>query len=499
MYNHSERQILLPDEFFLPFGGRLNPDNRWVIMANLIPWWKAEEQYKQSLKDLTQGKQAFSVRMALGALIIKEHLGTSDRETVAHITENPYMQYFLGLPEFTEKAPFDPSSMTYFRKRISREMINQVNEWLVEEQRASTKKDNDNRDDDNPGNGSPSAPSNQNQMNKSPRTHQGKLMIDATCAPADITYPTDLKLLNDAREKLETMIDVLHEPFRRKQKKPRTYRQKARKAYLSIAKQKSPKRKKVRKAIRKQLNFVERDLKHLEKLACQGGLERLSQRQYRDLLVIQELYRQQRVMFESKTHRIEDRIVSISQPHVRPIVRGKTHTNVEFGAKLSMSLVDGWAFLDNLQWDAYHEAADLPSAVESYVQRTGAYPEAVLADKIYMTRENRRFCKERGIRLTGPKLGRPPKHESKEQKQIEKQDAAERNAIEGKFGEGKRTYGLGLIRACLRNTSETVISLQLLVMNLSKALRGILFFCFFVFLFKWTQKFKYFYNTTKVA
>ncbi len=113
-------------------------------------------------------------------------------------------------------------------------------------------------------------------------------------------------------------------------------------------------------------------------------------------------------MFQTKTHRIDDRIVSISQPHVRPIVRGKVHTNVEFGAKLSLSLVDGWAFLDNLKWDAYHEGNDLPTSVERYVERNGVYPEAVLADQIYLTRENRKYCKKRGIRLSGPKLGRPP-------------------------------------------------------------------------------------------
>jgi len=85
--------------------------------------------------------------------------------------------------------------------------------------------------------------------------------------------------------------------------------------------------------------------------------------------VIQELYRQQKQMFETKTHRINDRIVSISQPHVRPIVRGKTHTNVEFGAKLSLSLVDGWAFLDHLKWNAYHEGNGLTTCVEKYAER----------------------------------------------------------------------------------------------------------------------------------
>src|SRR5699024_2193389 len=133
----------------------------------------------------------------------------------------------------------------------------------------------------------------------------------------------------------------------------------------------------------------------------------------------------------------------------------------------------GFVTLDKLSWDAYHEGADLQESVETYRKRYGVYPEAVLADQIYRTRENRRYCKEHGIRLSGPKLGRPSKDKQRQrlQKQIEYQDAAERNAIEGKFGEGKRSYGLGLISACLRATSETVISVQFLVMNLEKILR----------------------------
>jgi hypothetical protein len=65
-------------------------------------------------------------------------------------------------------------------------------------------------------------------------------------------------------------------------------------------------------------------------------------------------------MYESKTNWIDDRIVSIHQPHVRPIVRGITYINVEFGVILSIRLIDGRAFLDNVQWEAYHEATDLP-------------------------------------------------------------------------------------------------------------------------------------------
>ncbi len=200
----------------------------------------------------------------------------------------------------------------------------------------------------------------------------------------------------------------------------------------------------------------------------------LSARQYRQLLVIQELYRQQEEMYRRKTRRIEDRIVSISQPHVRPIVRGKVRANVEFGAKVAISVVNGYARLERLDWDSFHEGKTLQAAVEAYRERYGHYPEAVLADRAYRSRENLRYCKERGIRLSGPPLGRPSQTSRAEQARIERQDAAERNAIEGKFGEGKRLYGLGLIRAHLRATSETVIALQLLVMNLERRLRLLL-------------------------
>jgi hypothetical protein len=429
------------------------------------PWSRAEKEYIKSLGDVRQGNKAFSVRLALGALVIQERLNLSDEETVRQITENPYLQYFIGLPSFQDEAPFHPSSMTPFRKRLGRDIINRVNEWVAEEQNQD-----DPSDDDQDGT-SCSAPENsKSDDQRDQQPNKGKLMLDATCAPADIAYPTDLRLLNKAREKLEGIIDTLHEPYRGQQRKPCTYREKARKAYLSVAKQRNPRKKTLRKAIRQQLNFVKRNLRHVETLAAQGRLKRLSKKQYRDLFVIQELYRQQLSMYKNKSHRIEDRIVSIHQPHVRPIVRGKSNASVEFGAKLSVSLGDGLAFLDVIQWDAYHEGSYLQESVEVYRRRYGVYPEAVLADQIYRTRENRQYCKKRGIRLSGRRPSKD-REESSAQKQMEYQDALDRNTVEGKFGEGKRAYGLCLIRARFQQTSETVIALQFLVMNLEKILR----------------------------
>ena len=480
MYRKRENQILLPHEFFLPFGGRLNENNRWVKLTQLIPWDQVEEHYAGLFKPASKGGQvAVSVRMALGALLIQERLGTSDRDTVQHITENPYLQYMIGLPCFHEEPPFDPSLMTHFRKRLGPDVLNQVNEWII---LAETEAKQDDSQGPDPGSGGSAATKENSSLETpAPVPLQGKLLLDATCAPADIAYPTDLSLLNEAREKLEHIIDVLHTPHRGVLRKPRTYREKARRAYLAIAKQRQASARKIRKGIGQQLRYVTRDLRLIEQLSMHTPLTVLSRKDYKNLLVIQELVRQQKEMYVKRTHRVDDRIVSISQPHVRPIVRGKAKANVEFGAKIAVSMVDGYARIEQLQWDNFNEGQMLEEAVEAYRERYGCYPEAILADKLYRTRANLQYCRERGIRLSGPRLGRPAKEEQALHKRIERQDATERNAIEGKFGEGKRRYGLGLIRARLPETSASVIAMQLLVMNLERKLRVLLAFYFSVF------------------
>jgi IS5 family transposase len=318
----------------------------------------------------------------------------------------------------------------------------------------------------------------QGKNKKNPKNlGQGKLLLDATCAPADIRYPTDLSLLNEAREKTEEIINTLYHTGLGLKRKPRTYRQNARRDYLKIAKQKKPRGKAIRKAIGKQLSYLCRNLKTIDSLFDIEGHGNLSPRQSRELATIRKLYNQQREMYTNKVHQIKDRIVSICQPHVRPIVRGKAKANTEFGAKVAVSMVDGYMYVDRLSWDSFNESSELQKAVENYKERFGFYPEAVLTDKIYRNRDNRSYCKEHGIRLSGPPLGRPPR-DSRPNKELEKQDMKERNEIEGGFGVGKRRYGLARIMARLKETSEIVIMLQFLVINLDRRLRSL--FCRFL-------------------
>ena len=473
MYRHNEKQFQF-EKFKLPFGGKLRSDNRWVILSKQIPWEEIEQLYASSLSGTGQGAPALSVRIALGAMIIKEKLRMSDEETVEQIRENPYLQYFLGLKRYEDKAVFHPTMFVHFRKRLPEDIIIRINELVAEKAISETKKTKKKSDKDDDAKGTSTK-------------NKGKLLIDATCAPEDINYPTDLKLINNSREKSEEIIDTLHKAMPKGTRKPRTYRQTARKDFLKVSKNRKVRQKTLRKAIRKQLGYLRRNLKHVEKQCVKVSLAELSNRQYKTLLVISEIYRQQQWMYDHKSRRIDDRIVSINKPHVRPIKRGKAGSDVEFGAKVSASVVDGFIFVDRISWDNFNESKELIDQIEAYKRMFGHFPESVHADKIYRNRDNLRYCKKYKIRLSGPRLGRPPKltEENKEKikalKKLAHQDEIDRIAIEGKFGLGKRRYGLGRIMTKLNDTSKTEIVMSFLVMNLERWLKAIFLTLFRLF------------------
>lgn len=474
MYRREHRNQLSFEDFFLPFGGKLSGENRWVKLADLIPWDELEDDYASQLcKGF--GAPAKPFRMALGALIIKARMNLTDEELVEQLKENPYLQFFIGLEAFQYSAPFDPSMMVYFRKRLPESVVNDCNERIV---RHGLKviQSTTSGDDEDGGHGSASA----NSVEQSPKSakatpNQGTLLIDATCVPADIRYPTDLSLLNEAREVTEALIDAMHPQARQSfGVKPRTYRKKARQQFLSVAQKKRPRLSQIRKAIKQQLGHLQRNLASIDALiACGGCLLAAGRHWYHKLLVVSELVRQQRVLYYSDSRSIPDRIVSLNQAHIRPIVRGKARSNVEFGAKISISVTgDGFTFLDRLSFSPYNEGEDLKAQAKAHRRRCGHYPEVICADQIYRTRANRSFCQRHGIRLSGPRLGRPksdPELVAAEKKQF-LDDQRQRNAVEGKIGQGKRRYGLGLIREKLSITQGSAIALNVLVMNLQKLL-----------------------------
>jgi IS5 family transposase len=474
MYRREHRHQLSFEDFFLPFGGKLSGDNRWIKLAELIPWDELEDDYAaQFCKGF--GAPAKPFRMALGALIIKARLRLTDEELVEQIKENPYLQFFIGLEAFQYSAPFDPSMMVYFRKRLPEAVVNDCNERIVRHGlnviRSSVDCD---PGDDGSGGGSTSA-ADKPQPSPQKQTNQGSLLIDATCAPVDIRYPTDLSLLNEAREVTEILIDAMHPQIRERfGHKPRTHRKQARQQFLAVSKKKRPRINKIRKAIKQQLGHLKRNLSSIDALiACGGCLLAAGRHIYQKLLVVSELVRQQTIIYHADSRSIPDRIVSLYQAHIRPIVRGKARCNVEFGAKISISVTgDGFIFLDRLSYDPYNEGEDLADQAMAYGRRHGHYPAVICADQIYRTRANRAFCQRHGIRLSGPRLWRPksdPELMAAEKQQFI-DDQRQRNAVEGKIGQGKRRFGLSLIREKLPATQGSTIALNVLMMNLEKLL-----------------------------
>ena len=458
----SPAQQILPG-FESPFSRHLNPLNRWVLLAEKIPWDELVNVYSKQLRNSQTGADGINPRVAIGALIIKHMCDLSDRETIQQIQENMYMQYFIGYNSFSNEEPFDASLFVELRKRLGLEQINALNEKILELSQKKVIAGEGNKDNKPPEatiNYEPPKESQDSTTDKENITHQGTLIVDATACPQDISYPTDLDLLNDAREKSQELIDFLFIPGVHT-RKPRTYRRVARKMYLKVAQKKVKSKKEIRRSIKQQLGFLRRNIKNIHSLLDPYKRIPFDPGQYKYFLVIQTLYDQQSWMYKEKVHSIDHRIVSIHQPHVRPIVRGKTNANVEFGAKLQVSMMNGFAFLEELSWEAFNEGSRFLKTIDQFKARTGYYPKEVLVDKIYCTRTNRARLKELGIALIAKPLGRPKAMSIHIR-------PGQRNPIEGKFGQGKNAYGMNRIKARLQQTSESWIATIILVLNLVK-------------------------------
>ncbi|MEO6231998.1 MAG: IS5 family transposase [Ferruginibacter sp.] len=481
--------------FETPFSQALSSENRWVKLSGLIPWDKIVTQYDKQFKS-NEGRPPISGRIVLGAVIIKHLLSLTDRETILQIEENVFMQYFLGYSSFTNEAPFSPSLFVEIRERLSLGIVNSISDIIVAhgfelEQKSNPLSKEKNNDDTlsttNKENNEAEKPVEaiSSLTEKTSLPNQGKLLMDATVAPQNITFPTDLKLLNEAREKSEQLIDKLYQPILHGKIKVRTYRNIARKAFLNTAKKKSKTNKEIYKANGSQLRYLKRNLGHINDLKAayvSNGLAiPLKQREEEYITVMTIVYEQQSAMHQTRTKSIPNRIVNLHQRYVRPIVRGKEGKKVEFGSKLQVSLSNGYTFLDRLSWDNFNEGSCLMSSVENYKNRFGYYPAEVLADKIYCTRENRRQLKELHIELRAKPLGRPPK-----QAQSNLVSPGERNPIEGKIGQSKVGYGLDNIKAKLQTTSESWIASIILVVNLVNLTRLITFCLNFIIILFYT-------------
>ena len=459
MYKAEKTVQMTFEDFNQSCGMKLDVNDEWVVVAGRVDWDAVEKKY-MALFPSKLGRPALTARMALGALIIQLRMKLSDRRLVQEIGRNPYYQYFIGMAARQTKCPFRHGVLPELRKRFGAEFLAAVNETILRQ--AKPTPEHAGKEGERP----------------SPGGNLGTMILDASCPPSNIRYPQDFSLLNEAREKLDAMIDKLHAMVE-EPRRPRTYRKVLRKAYLAMAKAKKRPAKKMRSLARVMLCAVKRNLGFVDAYLAKG-LSLADKRDVRNLDAIRRLYVQQKEMFDEKKHRVADRIVSIAQPYLRPIARGKAKAPVEFGAKYGVSVDEkGHARLEKISFDAYNECTVLKDALERYRERAGRYPGRVLVDQVYRAKENREYCERRGVKMSGRKPGRPPSDgkERRKAERAERRDDVDRIEVGRFFSRDKRCFGAGLVMTKLSNTTLGCIALAVLVANLFDA--GLSFFVFY--------------------
>ena len=281
------------------------------------------------------------------------------------------------------------------------------------------------------------------------------MYTDATCYESEMRYPTDPKLLWEGIEKSYRIMCEFSS--RLNLHRPRTKFLDVQKANLGYRKQRRRTKSQTRKIIRRLLDLLGKILKEIRRMEREndGADKLLTDREKGDLDIITKMYRQQKNHFRSKDCResIKDRIVSISKPYVRPIVRGKEVKSVEFGAKVNNILVDGISFIEKLSFNAFNEGTRLVHCLKMHKRLFGVEAKKVGGDTGYAGTENRDYCKENGIQTSFVKRGRPFSEEKKEKDLVRQELARVRaTAMEGSFGTQKEHYDLKRVRARTKQT-----------------------------------------------
>ena len=325
----------------------LDKNNRWVKLGDLLPWTELEKVYNSRLDNEVKGAGNNPARMIIGACIIKHKFSLSDEDTISIIQENPYMQYLCGLSEFTDKPLFDPSLFTTIRKRITIEEINKLTVELLNKELAvkEARKIEEQKGDSEEQPATPSEDNGAEFTDSQNRTHKGVLKIDATCADAEVRYPVDADIIHDGCKIADRYIKKICEGLHIK--KIRSCYSDAHSFYLELVKRKKKGAKLIRSTISAMLSYLSKDLRKLAELFVeyQGSKDFLQPHEQRILRATFDMYSQQLEMFDEKKHQCKDRIVSIFQPHIRPIVRGKSKAPTEFGAKIGAAVYEGYTFI----------------------------------------------------------------------------------------------------------------------------------------------------------
>jgi len=356
---------------------KVDENNRWLRIAELIPWEELEDEYRKHFSDV--GRPAKDAQIIIGLLLLKHMTGQSEEGLVVEELENSYMQAFCRFQSFITEDVLDSSTLTKMREWLGlaffKELERKTYKVLIDRKIIKAK----------------------------------GILVDATVFPADIKYPNDVGLLNDVRERLVKQIRRIGKAVGGED--VRTYRRSARRKYLNFSKKKVKTKKAIAKAKKKMLQYVRRNIRQLQDLLQVVKVRRhkIQKKIKERLAVAEEIFRQQWEMYKRKVNRIAHRIVSLHRPYVRPIKRGKQRQDTEFGGKGAVVHVDGFLFLNVFKHEAYDEAELAVDHVAAYKERFGKLSPYMAADQKYGTQDNRDRLGPLGIRTSFKPRGRKAK------------------------------------------------------------------------------------------
>jgi len=420
-YSHNADQISIFN-FGKVLKVNLDKNHELVKMEALVPWDELVDAIASTYKDA--GRPSKSIRLMLGLLIIKHKYGIADEELIERLKGDIYFQYFCGFDSFIESDSIpDSSSLTYFRKRLTPEILQKIENAIAIK-----------------------------LIKKLPKKRRHSIMVDTTCMPANVTFPTDTKLLSKTYEKLlnfgksiglkvirgKRRIKAFIRGFNLKRNKTKKEIVRARKKLVRATKGLL---KKIRNRIGKVANTV--------------------------LEIAEKIIEQQDKRNKGKTNIIEDRIVSFHEPTVRPIKRGKDGINCEFGKKVAISVIgEGIAVSTRIDNNNFDDREIIKAAIEKHNRLTERDPTEIIMDRGGDSKKNHDELKERRIKDGVQRKGRQKEKPTR----VQKRQHNRRSVVEGKIGTGKQFYGLNRNRYREKN-AEVWLIFGLAVMNLTWATR----------------------------
>jgi len=379
-------------------------------------------------------KPWFDVKGGIALMFLKHYLGVSDALLIERINTDWSLQYFCGLQLKPHEVIKDTNLPSWWRCYLGGHLD------IAAMQKVFAAHWNSDLTDTNISS------------------------EDATCYESRISFPTPVKLVWDCCNKIYLSYNSIKKSLR--QRESRCNYTDRKKEYLLYQKTKKKTKRAGKKLLKKLLKFLLR-LLDLHKKIVEDKKVSLSNKQKAQILTITKVYEQQHSKVYGEVEQIKDRIVSLSKPYIRPIVRGKETKAVEFGAKVNKLQVDGISFIEHFSYDAFNEGARLQNCIGLHRRLFGKCTHHS-ADKIYATNKNRTYCSGHHI-VTNfiPKGKQKPQHVEQAAVIRAVLDKERGTRLEGSFGNDKNHYLLGKVAARNAITEKCWIFFGMMTANAS--------------------------------